>query len=554
MDLLKAQLDRLQKQLSGLNSSQKMLTASLLAIMIMTLIWWGRYAGEPEMTPVLDQSFTPDDITRITADLSSRNISYSVSGDRVLVPVDRKMEVLASLGYSHLLPRDTSTGFQQMLDKMNPLDPDSTTDKMFNHAKEMMLSQIIENFPDVASADVLIDPTREMHVQGSVDPSAMITISMRDGVSAGEQLVNAAADVVQGAQSGLDRSKIKVVVGGVPRRLHDAENNDLDGTGSDALELAQKAEVNREDRIKDYLSYIPDLKVFVTCKVNSTSTQEQHRDFDGKKAVQKETETTNDSVESSNPGGSSSAEPGVVSNTGLAIPGASSAGGGGSTSTESKDTAKFQNFVPEIDTTTKTPAGDVSVVAATVRVPEAYFAAIYARQNPAVKDPPTEAELAPLITAELPKIRTDVMKCTGLTAESDVAVETYVDVAPVAAPASQTTALSVASMVGGHSKELTLGGLAVMSLFMVSMMVRKGTPALVTPGLAAAPAGGAVPATLGPEESLAGEAADGRSLLAGMELDEEAVRNQQMLDQVSNMVKENPDAAASLVKRWLNRT
>jgi flagellar biosynthesis/type III secretory pathway M-ring protein FliF/YscJ len=554
MDLLKAQLDRLQKQLAGLNSSQKMLTASLLAIMVMTLIWWGRYAGEPEMTPVLDQSFTADDITRITADLSSRNIAYSISGDRVLVPIDRKMEVLASLGYSHLLPRDTSAGFQQMLGQMNPLQPDDVAAKMFNHAKEMTLSQIIENFPEVASADVLIDPTREIHVQDSVDPSATITISMRDGVSASEQLVNAAADVVQGAQSGLDRSKIKVVVGGVPRRLHDAENNDLDGTGSDALELAQKAEVSRENRIKDYLSYIPDLKVFVTVKVNSTWTQEQRRDFDGKKAVQKETETTNDSVESTNPGASSSAEPGVVSNAGLAIPGAASAGGGGSTSTETKDTAKFQNFVPETDTTTKTPAGDVSVVAATVRVPEAYFAAIYARQNPNMKDPPTEAELAPLITAELPKIRTDVMKCTGLTAESDVAVETYVDVAPIMAAAPQTTALSVTNMVGVHSKELTLGGLALMSLFMVSMMVRKGTPALVSPVPAAVAPGAAAPATLGPEESLAGEAADGRSLLAGMELDEDAVRNQQMLDQVSSMVKENPDAAASLVKRWLNRT
>ncbi len=43
-------------------------------------------------------------------------------------------------------------------------------------------------------------------------------------------------------------------------------------------------------------------------------------------------------------------------------------------------------------------------------------------------------------------------------------------------------------------------------------------------------------------------------MLAGMELDEEAVRTQQMLDQVSTMVHEDPDAAATLVKRWLNRS
>ncbi len=42
MDLLKAQFDRISKQLSELSSSQKMLTAALVAIMVMTLIWWGR--------------------------------------------------------------------------------------------------------------------------------------------------------------------------------------------------------------------------------------------------------------------------------------------------------------------------------------------------------------------------------------------------------------------------------------------------------------------------------------------------------------------------------
>jgi flagellar biosynthesis/type III secretory pathway M-ring protein FliF/YscJ len=38
-----------------------------------------------------------------------------------------------------------------------------------------------------------------------------------------------------------------------------------------------------------------------------------------------------------------------------------------------------------------------------------------------------------------------------------------------------------------------------------------------------------------------------------MEVDDDSVRTQQMIGQVSSMVKENPEGAASLVKRWLNR-
>jgi flagellar biosynthesis/type III secretory pathway M-ring protein FliF/YscJ len=40
----------------------------------------------------------------------------------------------------------------------------------------------------------------------------------------------------------------------------------------------------------------------------------------------------------------------------------------------------------------------------------------------------------------------------------------------------------------------------------------------------------------------------------GMELDDEALKTQQVIEQVSSMVTENPDAAANLVKRWLQRT
>ena len=49
------------------------------------------------------------------------------------------------------------------------------------------------------------------------------------------------------------------------------------------------------------------------------------------------------------------------------------------------------------------------------------------------------------------------------------------------------------------------------------------------------------------------EASGGNAALDGMELNEDDVRTQQMLDQVSTMVKENPDSAAALVKRWLSR-
>jgi flagellar biosynthesis/type III secretory pathway M-ring protein FliF/YscJ len=109
-------------------------------------------------------------------------------------------------------------------------------------------------------------------------------------------------------------------------------------------------------------------------------------------------------------------------------------------------------------------------------------------------------------------------------------------------------ATSVPLALTGHLKEIVLGALAVVSLFMVSMMVRKATPApIVLPQPEKA-----IPPEVAVAEAAA-EAGEGVQSLDAVEVDETAIQTQQMISQVQSMVKENPDAAANLVKRWLNR-
>ncbi len=487
MDLLKAQIDRIQKQLAGLTASQKMLTTTLVAIMVMTLVWWGRYAGEAEMEPVLDQSFTQDDIARVTTELTAKGIRYSVSGDRILVSADRKIEALAALSYSHALPHNSTVGFDEMVAKMSPWDPENKSQMMFNRAKEITLAQIIRNFPQVTGAEVMIDPRSERHIEGAIEPTATITLATASEGAAGQKLVDASADVVQGAVSGLSRAKIKVVVNGAPARLHDADSEDsIAGPGNDQIELMQKNELRLSNKIKGNFAYISGLMVSVTVKLNTTAAVEHTTQIDPKGIVQKELSSDTETNES-NSGASAGGEPGVGSNVAVSIAGSAPSGGSGGTTSQERSNVKFENFVSKTDKSSKILAGDCTVIGATVRVPTSYFAMIYEHENSTTKEP-TLKELLPLIDEELPKIRTDVLKCTGLQSDKDVSVEPYPDFTPVVNTAvAQVSPLSL-SGIGGHSKEIALGGLAVMSLFLVSMMVRKGS---VVPVLApAAPAAG----------------------------------------------------------------
>src|SRR3954464_6326557 len=97
MDVLKAQIDRITKQLAGLSASQRMLTLSLVAIMVMTLLYWARYAGTSEMVEVSGQSLAGDSLLKVQNKLRAEGIEFTVAGDRVLVPVEKQYTAVAML-------------------------------------------------------------------------------------------------------------------------------------------------------------------------------------------------------------------------------------------------------------------------------------------------------------------------------------------------------------------------------------------------------------------------------------------------------------------------
>jgi flagellar biosynthesis/type III secretory pathway M-ring protein FliF/YscJ len=551
MDFIKSQFDRIQQQLAALSATQKMLTGALVAIMVLTLLYWGKYAGSPVMSPLLDQPFAADDIARVTAAIASRGIEYQVSGDRVLVPADRKMEVLADLGYQRMLPHDTTSGFDEMVKQMSLWESPTMEKERFNRAKEITLSQIISRFPNVQSAQVVIDPTQQRVIGGNVLPSATVYISMNDGQKPSKKLVYAAADVVTGSQAGLPRNRVAVIVDGVSFPV---AAKDEDGfIPDDILQLVQANERRYVDKIQGMLSFIPGALVSVTVDLDTVSKQQQATEVDPKKVVSSPLEEDNSSQEthSTNPAGG---EPGVVANTGISIDGSSS-GGDQSSSTMEKNQTKYMVEVSKTVTTSKIPAGTATPVAAAVRVPRSFFVNLFKSRNPDAKTAPDDAVLKPIIDAELSNIRQVVMGCTALKDPTAVTVETYPDLAPV----TPATLASAASAGGGaltmafssHLKEIGIGVLAMLSLFMVMMMVRKSSPQPVVATLRSSEPKEPPPLIEG--EELAAEVGGGNGMLDGMELDEDAVRAQQMLSQVETMVKENPDAAANLVQRWLHR-
>jgi flagellar biosynthesis/type III secretory pathway M-ring protein FliF/YscJ len=286
--------------------------------------------------------------------------------------------------------------------------------------------------------------------------------------------------------------------------------------------------------------------VSVTVKLDPATSRVVSRELpDVKNVIHLSTHEKEDTTENNE--ASSGGEAGVAPNIGQSL--TTGGGAGGTTNNTDSTESEYKTDYATRESVVQHPAGEVTALAASVRVPRSYFVQAYKNANGGKEA--NDAALAAYTTTELDEIRKNVKGCTGITADDAIIVGEYSDATPVepvntALPASSP----VASMVTSHGKEIGVGFLAAMSLFMVSMMVRKSTPAPVLAAPVEKPDAGKLPGG----EEVAGEVAEGGAMLDGMELDEDAVKTQQMLDQVQHLVAESPDAAANLVKRWLNRT
>jgi flagellar biosynthesis/type III secretory pathway M-ring protein FliF/YscJ len=564
MDVIRHQLQRMQEQLGGLTASQKMLTASLVAIMVMTMLWWARYAGTAEMVPLLDQSITGDDAVRLSQALRTAGIEAKLTGDRVMVPAEKHDDAIAIAGYARALPADSESGFDKMIKLIGPFETEQKTSAMFNRAREMTLAKMMLAWPGVAKADVMIsgESRRRIGGAGDIEPSAVVTLATRSAVGGGElnhkRLAESASYTISSTVAGLKPTRVSVIIDGMRQRTRD-DNQDF---GGELFEQIAQAEQRFADQLREALP--PNARVIVKATINTISSDEVKETYDPKGTIQKETRIDQESSEST-AAGSGAAEPGAQANVGIAgDTSAGSAAAGGTTTTEHTKT-EMQNYVGKSVETLHKPAGEPKALSAVVRIPMSYFVSRYrssigggggggAGASSAGKDP-DERALQPLIEREVADVRDMVKKATKLNDDA-VSVGTYWEDVPLLAAAGETAAggaggagTGVGAIVTSHVKEIAVGALAVLSLFMVTMMMRRGAPVPViapTPELSEAPA-------LASGEDVAGEVGEGGSMLDGMELDEDAIKAQQMLDQVATLVQENPDGAANLVKRWLNK-
>jgi flagellar biosynthesis/type III secretory pathway M-ring protein FliF/YscJ len=565
MDAIRRSLETIKKQLGRLGPTERVLIGSFMVILVMGLFLVSQYSGRSTLVPLLPGMPTADQ-QRAQTFLSTNGITTENKAGQVMVPADQKDKAMALLTQNKQLPADTSGFFQTVLSSQSWSNTRQQNEQIYNAALKAELDKIIGTMPGIKSASVLFDVPDASGLGSSVRrPTASVAVFTETGAPLEQRTVDAIAYLVGGAKAGLGPDRVRVIDGSGRQRKPTSESDVIPTT---YIEHAGRIENETQRKISDLLAHIPGVVVTVTAQVDVTRVTSTEQRFlpigEGSvSAPKRSAETTSKQTE-----GAKGAEPGVRSNQPADI---NRGNTNRSSSNENEQTDKqLDNHVGSRTAETVDPRGMPTMVAVSVNVPRGFIVAMLKGADPNAAAPDEAAitaafaKIQPQIKESiLPHVRTMTQAASGA---APVAVDGQVVVSliPVdtllstGVPGQQAGLLGGFGGSGGVLMGMTLPQLidkAVLGLlglgalgFMFAIVKKAGKKQ----DLPTAEELVGLPPAIETASDLIGEADESDTPMAGIELEEGEVRTSMLLEQVSEMVKKDPEATAKLLKQWIN--
>jgi flagellar biosynthesis/type III secretory pathway M-ring protein FliF/YscJ len=365
-------------------------------------------------------------------------------------------------------------------------------------------------------------------------------------------VVEAFAKLVSGAVAGLKPYNVNIVDARAIRSYNLPRPEDAGN--AEHMRMVQKLEDRFLGKIHAKLADIPGLLASVTVELDTSKRVKQTNVHD---VPQPKTETQESSEQGA---GEAPTEPGFQANVGQAI----TASSGGKSSTE---TTSVENFEPKLrETETVEQGPSVRKVTAAVGIPRSFIVGIFRAGRPDAGDPrDDDPDFVALLDAQVERVRASVEKIVMAKSPGDVQVDVYPDVqwgenGPAWASLPRTTAAAGGEwtwpqpwpLFTDHLPQLGLGFLALLSLLLMWRIARRaGEPMLA--GAGAVPVGPAAPEPLlasGPFP--VGQAAASDGMLVGREVDDETLRYRELTTEVGRLVEDDPEAAAEMIRGWMD--
>ncbi len=556
MDRLRKLLAYLSTQVGSLSVSQQLALAMSAALIVVSMLWLLQWSGRPDLVPLATYDFSFEELDEVETAIQGTGLPYEIRGTHIFVRARDKHNLLRVVSSADALPEGSLYDMAMVVSDPNPFEDPSSRRFKQNFAKGNELAKIIATSPAVKKAAVMINPSEKRRPGGgSHVPKASVTVTLSGGRDMSPAMVQGFASLVANAVAGLKPYNVAIIDS---RTMRSYSVPHPDDPGSvDSLGLAKQREAHFEDKIRNKLSHIPGVQAAVTVELENSKSIKQKQVY--AKPIVK-SEKTQSSEQSD---GSAPTEPGAQANLGQAVTAAS---GRSKSTTEETNTENFPANLSETETIEKFPFSTKHVTAA-VGIPRSFLVGVFRAQHPEVTDPPKDDD--PLFTAlrdeQIGLVRNSVERIIMAKASDDVQVDVYPDMewtsegggfaaAPgsFAASGGSTATMDPLAMLEQYGPQAGLGVLALLSLMMMSRLVRKSSDDLAGKPPSSFDDGESDEELVFGASGPVGEATATSGFLVGREVTDDVLRAEELSREVAKMVDEDPDSAADLVTRWIN--
>ncbi len=484
--------------------------------------------------------------------------NWDTEGMRIRIPRGQQDVYLAAMAKGNALPQEFGNEFGEMLKNDNMFTSDRRWDAERAIVQASRLAKIIGEWDDIERATVDIHEDKAHGMRRTLKRTAAVSAWPRGTQEITADHAKAFRELVCGA-CGIEQRNVSVINGKTGQTIAALGSETTSGAGNELFAAKKAYEQSYRDRALESLSFVRGVvvstEVTVSPEARSTS-QSMKVDKANTTALTTSEQTSESTSNTGGPGG----QPGFEANSpvpngqnAVTVPASRQAA-----TTDNTNRSEVQNAVPFTNTTTETSGFIPEQVSVAVSVPEDHFVAVWRARNPVPEGqtatPPAQADLDPIIATETDKIKKTVAALLPKLPDGQPALDAVTVNPFTALPAEAAPAASFFdAALGWLSQSWSTVALFMLAAFglMTLRGLTRGIPVAESASSNAAGVPGLAIAPETTDEHGAPAEPGAKAAAAGPRLKRRGVGGPSLREELSEIVREDPDAAANVLRAWI---
>ncbi len=559
MDFLNKAYAQVADLFKSMTPGARLTTGLLVVVIAVSLMFLFRQQSDSADEYLFGgQTLTSEEIATMTAALAQADLNgWDSEGNRLRVPRGKRHLYLAALVEKDALPRASGSAWVKMFTEHSPFENRKMGELRTRYALETDLAFTIREFTGIDKASVKIQEIMGEGFPPRPKRRAAVAVKSLGSTSLGADQIRSIRQFVA-LGGGVNQSDVSVIDTNSGRTYEGPpKDGALSGDQNAYADTQRRIEQEITQKIKDRLSMYPNVTVAVRAALEQTLEDRTRQiKYDEKPTPLRTRETTIDETSSmTTNGGRPGAAPNGIGNQSVAV----GAGGKDSENTMSESVNESENAAGITEQITVKPGLVPTSVTVWVGVPQSYSKEVWKHEHPTPpgQDPvePTVAEIQTIQAREITAIESAVVPLIppappGEDSFPRVRVTPYIDM-PMPAPESPSIAQTAGAWFASNWQTIGMLGVALVGIVFLRGMIQSAQDSTMAAveakndeirKMAEMRQGDQDDDDEFDEHSSSfGNSLRGRSVATGRSL----------RDELSELVREDPDAAASVLQNWI---